>query len=244
MPRFFIDNLEKQKGDYINVDGENARHIASSLRMSPGERLTVCNNAGFDYLCVIESVGGKDVLLLVEEVHPSDTEPETEISIYQCIPKSDKLELIVQKCTELGVVEFVPVRSSRCISKIDEGKKSKKISRLEKIALEAAKQSRRGKVPRVAEPMGFEAALERAGRVGDVFLLYEGGGKGLGELLDESGRKINVFVGPEGGFSDEEVALASEKGARIVGLGKRILRTETAPIAVSAAIMFHRGEWR
>lgn len=241
MPRFFDTGINTDIGSKIEITGENARHISFSLRMRPGEQIVLCDGRAMDYLCEITEIIENSVFCDVLDKTHSITEPKVQVHIYQCIPKSDKMELIIKKCTELGAVEFTPVSSSRCISKMERGE-SKKLIRMQKIAAEAAKQSGRGVIPVVNQPMELYDALEKT-REENSFFLYEGGGAPLRDLLISSGDKINIFIGPEGGFSDEEAELAGEMGAKKASLGKRILRTETAPIAVTAAIMYERGEW-
>lgn len=235
----FFEEAQRLKADKIVIDGENGRHISRSLRMHVGEEVELCDGDGEVLLCEIESIDGDMVTVAVKSRETDKSESKTKITLYQCLPKSDKLEVIVQKATELGVFKIVPTISERCIAKID-GKAEKKLARLKKIALEAAKQSRRGIVPEIGEPIKLSKALEQAS--GTKLFLYEGGGKALKVLLDKADDEIAVFVGPEGGFSENEVELAKKSGAEIVGLGRRILRTETAPIAAVAIIMYEKGE--
>lgn len=244
MPRFFEEGLRATVGENIVLTGENSRHMAGSLRMKPGEEIILCDNAGSDYRLVLRKIEKEAVTAEVLEKMPVSSEPAIEICIYQCIPKLDKLETIIQKCTELGVTEFVPVKSSRCIAKLDEKSREKKLQRYRKIALEAAKQSGRGKIPLVGEPQDFKAALQSAVQTGDTLFCYEKGGRPLQGLLENCTPRLNLFIGPEGGFSEEEADFAARRGAVAVTLGKRILRTETAPVAVTAAILYAKGEWQ
>lgn len=244
MPRFFEEGFCAAVGGTVMLTGENSRHMTGSLRMKTGEEFTVCDNAGSDYRLILRQADKDSVRAEVLGKRPVTTEPAITVCIYQCIPKSDKLETIIQKCTELGVSEFTPVKSSRCIAKLEDKSREKKLRRYQKIALEAAKQSGRGKIPRVNDPMGLQAALESAIETGDTFFCYEKGGEPLCRLLENSTQRLNLLIGPEGGFSEEEAELAVKLGAKAVTLGKRILRTETAPVAVTAAIMYAKGEWQ
>ena len=241
MPRFFIADNPAAGSEY-RIYNEDARHISRSLRMRAGEELVLCTHSGVDCLCEIAGIHENEVHLRVLKCKPNESETRAPVSVYQCLPKSDKLELIIQKSTELGAVRVVPVESCRCISKPD--KWEKKLVRLEKIALEAAKQSGRGRVPEVLSPMKLEAALRQAAAQGEVIFFYEAAGEPLKQILMRipPDAPIAVFVGPEGGFSPEEAGLAAALGAGIATLGRRILRTETAAPAALAMILYERGE--
>lgn len=202
--------------------------------MKVGENLTLCDGKGFDYHCTILSIDNTCVEVDVVDKTPSISEPTVKVSLYQGLPKSDKMDLIIQKVTELGAVEIIPTVTEFCVVDL-KGKESKKIDRWQKIALEAAKQSGRGIIPKVQMPEKFATAVQTA--KGKKILLYEGGGVPLGDLIQNQ-EEISVFVGPEGGLSKKEVELAKENGVEIVTLGKRILRTETAPISAISIIMY------
>lgn len=241
MPRFFVD-FPFAEGKQIWLTGEDGRHVSRSLRMRPGEQLTLCDSKGTDCLCTVMQTEGDSVLLKMEQCGSGKTEPAVEVTIYQCLPKGDKLETVVQKAVELGAVAIVPVESMRCVVKLDRKTAEKKTARLQKIALEAAKQSGRGKVPAVESPMPLKAALQQAVQAGDALFCYEGGGIPLSKLLPETGGSIGVFIGPEGGFDPAEVRLAQETGASAVTLGPRILRTETVALAMLSVILYEKGE--
>lgn len=245
MPRFFIDSPVKQNSAEnftFLIDGENGRHIARSLRMKVGDKLTLCDGNGTDYQCEIQSFNGDIVTAALLFSEPNRTEPETKIRLYQSFPKGDKLESIVQKATELGITAVTPVESRRCILKFTDKNAEKKRLRLQKIAHEAAKQSGRGIVPQVHAPLSFPKAIEEAAAFGDILFFYELGGVPLSDVLPQTTNRISVFVGPEGGYSEEETQLAIESGAKICTLGRRILRTETAPLAALSVILFAKGE--
>lgn len=240
MPRFFID--QPCTGSVVEIDGENGRHITFSLRMRPGELITLCDGQGTDYLCEIQSFSGELVTAHILQTNESLSEPQTKLHLYQSFPKGDKLESIIQKVTELGAASVTPVISERCIARPDEKSARKKLLRLQKIALEAAKQSGRGRVPAVCEPLSFAAAIQQAKEQGDILFFYECGGISLAKLLPETGSVISVFIGPEGGFSEKEALLAAQNGAKTATLGRRILRTETAPVAALSVLLFGKGD--
>lgn len=236
MPRFFIEPKEMSKDEIILI-GENARHITKSLRMQPGESLTVCDGQGMDAETEICSVGEKVTLRVLTRM-PSQSEPSVEITLYQALPKAGKMETIVQKAVELGVARIVPVLSTRCVSRPDTKAQQKKTERYYKIALEAAKQSGRGRVPTVEPMISFSQLLERIPEE-DLFLLfYEGGGESMKALIKPEAKKIGLFIGPEGGLSPEEVHQATSCGAKRTTLGPRILRCETAPLAALSVLLF------
>lgn len=234
MPRFFVDSLE---GEAFTLEGENGRHLVKSLRMRPGETVTLCDGMGRDCLCVIEAVSDSGAELRAVKKMRNPSEPGIQVTLYQGVPKSDKMDLIVQKAVELGCARVVPTITAHCVSDI-RGKEEKKRERWQKIALEAAKQSGRGVVPQVLPPQSFQEAVQSA--PGRKLLFYEGGGASLGGLLTEE-REFSLFVGPEGGFSEDEVALARREGAAAATLGPRILRTETAPLAALSILMYLTG---
>lgn len=239
MPRFFVNTVE---GDYAVVTGEDARHIAKSLRMKVGEPVILCDGRGTDYHCALTSIREDQVELSVLSSEPSRGEPALEAVLYQAVPKSDKMELIVQKAVELGVSKIVPVLTERCISRPDFKAAQKKRERYQKIALEAAKQCGRGKIPQVEDMLPFSKAVELAVNHGQTILFYERGGAKLADLVSPQTRQISFFVGSEGGFSQEEAQFAEQKGVLLATLGSRILRCETAPLCALSILMHIVGE--
>ncbi|MBR6044876.1 MAG: 16S rRNA (uracil(1498)-N(3))-methyltransferase [Ruminococcus sp.] len=238
MPRFFVS---VPPTDTAVITGEDAVHIGRSLRMRPGERLTVCCD-GTDHECEIEAITSDEVRCRVLSSAPTEGEPRLRLTLFQALPKSDKMELIVQKTVELGVSEIVPVVTERCVSRPDDKSAAKKTERWQKIALSAAKQCGRGIIPTVSLPVSFEKCLGLCKESERRLFCYEGGGESLtAQRLDEAGSAA-LLIGPEGGFSDEEAAAAKAAGLVPVTLGKRILRCETAPIAATAAVMLLAGE--
>lgn len=240
LPRFFVESLE---GEQIVIEGGDARHIALSLRMRQGDELVLCDGVGSEALCKIASLCPESVVLDVLERRASAAEPKTKVILYQALPKSDKLEYIVQKAVELGAVKIVPVLTSRCISRPDEKAAAKKLDRLRKIAEEAAKQSGRGVIPEIGSVLSFKNAIKEMSTAALPILFFEHAEYPLRECMEKySGGDIALMVGAEGGFSDEEAAFAVENGLYSVSLGPRILRCETAPVAAISAIMYAAGE--
>ncbi len=239
MPKFFCEGFSKEKS-YIT--GEDASHIIRSLRMKQGEQLFVNDLAGTLFDCVISDISNDTVYLEITGECSDDTEPDVNVTLFQCLTKGDKFEGIVQKCVELGVKTVVPVLSSRCVSRPDEKSLRKKIERYNKISLSAAKQSGRGCIPEIKEAVTFGKMCESLKEFDSSVFLYEGGGDEIGNVV--KGKNIAVIIGPEGGFDISEVERAKENGAVPATLGKRILRTETAPIAALSVIMYITGNMK
>lgn len=236
MPRFFTGPLE---GPTALLTGEDAAHISRSLRLRPGEEITLCDGRGTDYEGRICSTG-ETVEVEILSRRPSVAEPGVQITLYQACPKGDKMETIIQKSVELGVSAIVPVLTERCVSRPDRAAMAKKLPRYQKIALEAAKQSGRGIIPAVHPLLTLREAAERVS--GSSLVLYEKGGERLCNLISGHETEINLFVGSEGGFSPEEIALLGEKGIRPATLGSRILRCETAPVCGLAVVLSLTGD--
>lgn len=235
MPRFFTDQINE---DNLCLTGADAHHVGFSLRMKPGEKLTLCSG-GVDYDCTISEITGDAVYLELDEKHPCMAEPDIEVTLFQAVPKLDKLEFIIQKSVELGVSRVVPVLTRRCISRPDSRDFEKKLKRLQKIAGEAAKQSGRGKIPEVTPVVSYKAALEMMSSLDKTIMLYEAeGGKSFGEVELTAAKTVGIVVGSEGGFDSEEVSAAADVGIDRVWLGKRVLRCETAPITALSILMY------
>lgn len=245
MPRFFINASEAlsveqgaQTNKIITINGSDAVHISRVLRMKPGERLVVCDSDGIEYDTKILSVGEQCVLEVVTE-RQSLNEPPYRAVICQALVKGDKFETVIQKGTELGASVFIPVVTKRCIVRLDEKDVRKKTERWQRIAEEAAKQCGRAVIPEVKNPVSLkEAVLQSEGR---MLFCYEGEGTvPLNNVLpdSETPSDVFVFIGPEGGFEEEEVAFAQEHGADLCGLGRRILRTETASAFVLSCLSY------
>ncbi len=242
MYRFFENKSSiVEAEDKIILSKENAHHITNVLRMKDDEDFEVV----IDQKVYLVNICHRDksfVEVLIKDSWMDKNESKIKIKLYQGLPKSDKLELIIQKCIELGVYEITPFISSRTIVKWDDKKEEKKLKRYEDIALAAAKQSKRGLIPRVNPVMNFNKLLES---IKDDFTIiaYENSGESLREVLGGfQADSINIIVGPEGGFSEEEVRQIHMANAKIVNLGNRILRTETAAIALTAMVQYEIGD--
>ena len=205
--------------------------------MKTGECITVCAGST-DYECRIKSFTDDAVFLEILSSQVCGSEPDIKVTLYQAVPKLDKLEYIVQKSVELGVTEIVPVLTRRCISRPAEKDFKKKLDRLNKIALEAAKQSGRGIIPKVSMMISFNEAVEHMKNDDCPLMLYEEGGIRFSEVDTAENKSYSILVGSEGGFDPEEAQLAEKSGIKSVWLGKRILRCETAPVTALSILMY------
>lgn len=246
MRRFFTEpeNVVNNKLTII----EDAEHIAKVLRMNIGDEILVFDGSGYEYTSKLVSIDKSSCVAEIISKSYSEQEPKTFVTIYQGLPKSGKMEGIIQKSVELGVRSIVPVSMDRCVSKLDSGKKqTEKIKRWNKVALEAAKQCGRGIIPTVEDPLTFSQAIDRLKKTELALMPYEMlGHSGVSSLKttlsSKKAKEIGVIIGPEGGFSDAEASLAEKSGISMIGLGKRILRTETVSSAVLSAIMYETDE--
>lgn len=234
MARFFIDKID---GKTHLITGADAAHIVKSLRMRVLEELTLCDNNQTEYRAAIEQISEQGVLVKVISSCACDNEPSVFVTLYQGVPKSDKMDWIVQKSVELGASKICPILLSRCVARPDQKSQHKKRQRLQKIAEEAAKQSRRGIIPQIEEYLTLNQALERSKKDDCSLVFYENGGKQIRQLLPQGVKTVSIFVGPEGGFEREEVEAIERAGGQSATLGPRILRTETAPLAALSVIM-------
>ena len=237
MHHFFVPENANLDG-FITVTGEPLKHM-SVLRLRPGEEVTVSDGDDRDYYCTVVSADRDSVVLRVESERPSAELP-VQITLYQGFPKADKMELIIQKAVELGAARIVPTLMARCVAKPDEKRLKARLERWNQIARSAAEQSGRSTVLVVEPAVSLKKALEQAGN-GLMIVPYESadGMKTAREVLQslEPGQKIGVFIGPEGGFEPAEIELCTQAGAKIISLGRRILRTETAGLVVLSALM-------
>ena len=233
MSRFFVPPFE---GDTAYLTEQDAHHVARVLRMRVGEELVLCDGAGTDYVCRITSVSDGSVEAQVLYRRPSESEPTVAVTLYQGLPKSEKMELIVQKCVEIGVTRIVPVAMSRCVVKVAPNEGAKKAARWQKIAASAAEQSGRGIIPTVAEPISFKQLLA-AVQAENTVTFYEGGGIPLAQVINAETKSVSMVIGPEGGFDKDEIEALQAAGAQIATLGPRILRCETAPLVALSVIM-------
>lgn len=240
MPRFFVTSTQIE-GDTVTVLGEDAHHISRSLRLAAGEQITVCDMSRTEYLCELTDFLPDRVLARILSKNPSNTEPPLRVTLYQALPKGDKLDTVIQKAVECGVSCIVPFESERCVVRMKADSEERKTERRRRIAAEAAKQCGRGILPEVMPTVSFAEMLDEAGKADAVLFCYEGDGtRPIGQLLSElalpQDAKIALIVGSEGGFSQKEAGIAAEQGFLMTGLGKRILRTETAPLFALACI--------
>ena len=239
MYHFFVSE-EQISGENAYIEGSDVNHIANVLRMKPEEELLISVKGDWDYLCKIVDIETDRVNLKVLE-SMEQRELPVNITLLQGIPKSDKLEMIIQKAVELGVSEIIPVKTKRVVVKIDEKKVGTKVNRWNAIAESAAKQSKRSIIPKVHEPMSIDNALEIVKDFGVKLIPYENadGIDKTRKILDnmDKTKNIAVFIGPEGGFEESEVEMIKNSGFEVITLGKRILRTETAGLALLSNIM-------
>lgn len=233
MPKFFADNVSDNE---IILNGEDAQHISRSLRMSIGENLTVVC-ASSEYECEISAITSTEVYCKIKSSSPLTTEPSVRLTLFQAVPKSDKLEFIVQKAVELGAVEVVPVLTQFCVSRPDKKGFDKKKQRLQKIALNAAMQAGRGIVPAVGDIINFDECINRMKEFDSALFFYEKAEHRLDPKLFENAGNIAVLIGSEGGFSPKEAEKCRENGLAVCSLGKRILRCETAGLCAMSIIM-------
>ncbi len=242
MHHFFVTPDQVQENQ-IYIVGSDVNHMKNVLRMKVGEKFQVSDGNDKKYVCRIEQMNEEEVQAGILEEMQADTELPSKIYLFQGLPKNDKMELIVQKAVELGVWEVIPVSTKRAVVKLDAKKALKKVERWNAISESGAKQSGRTIIPKVTSVMTYREALSYAEQLDVVMIPYE-----LAEGMEETkqfidaiqpGQSVGVFIGPEGGFEREEVEFAIQKGARPITLGKRILRTETAGLAVLAVLMYH-----
>lgn len=234
--RYFTTDIS---GNTARLSGADAHHVAVVLRAKAGDELTVCDGAGFDYACRVARADRDAVELEVLSKVPSASEPDVAVTLYVGYPKQDKLEHIIQKATELGAARIVPFFSRFCVAAPKN--EEKKNARYARIALEAAKQSGRARVPEVAMPLSFDEMLRDAALCDVTVFCDEAGGAPLHSRLGDAAKSVAIITGSEGGFSREEAQKAAGAGFAPVGLGPRILRCETAPLAALTVVMALTG---
>ena len=221
MQKLFIDF---EPDGQVTLNEEQSRHIAKSLRMRKGDMLTLTSGNGNDYGCIIENTNGGLVTLSVCYKQANNSEPSVKVTLYQGVPKSSKLEDVIQKCTELGISAICPTLTNRSVSRPDEKSAKKKKQRYEKI------------VPEIMDMTSLEKAVKNDDSELKI-LFYEGGGESLKSMINQDVKSVSIYIGPEGGFEEKEVELIKAAGGKIASLGPRILRTQTAPVAALTAIM-------
>ena len=241
MHHFFV-TPQQISGDKIRIEGGDVNHMKNVLRMKLHEKAEISDGESRTYLCEVEAYAEDVAVLHILEEMEADTEPASKLYLFQGLPKSDKMELIVQKSVELGVYQVIPVAMKRSVVRLDDKKAAKKADRWNSIAESAAKQAGRNRIPEVTMPLSYKEALTMAEELDVILLPYElaGGMEATREVIRQikSGQSVGIFIGPEGGFESEEVDVAVSRGAKVITLGKRILRTETAGLATLAVLMF------
>ena len=243
MVRFFV-TPEELLGETLTLNGENAQH-AWVLRLKEGEQVCVCDGQGREAVCSVLRIAPKFVDLEVTKRSDSTTEAAVRVRVYMAFAKSDKLEHVIQKATELGAFEIIAFPSARCVSKPDDKSLKKKLERWQKIAASAAEQSGRGRIPEVRVLPSYKAALEEAVQSEKALLFYENEHAVTLKMALSTGdySTVSLLTGPEGGLEEREVDQAREAGLQVCTLGKRILRCETAPLCALSAVMYDAGEF-
>ena len=246
MPRFFVQK-DSIVNDTVTLMGDDAHHVSRSLRMAAGEQITVCDMQGFEYTCELTEFLPDRVCARILETRKSNTEPPYRAQVYQALPKGDKLDSVIQKAVECGACEITTFESERCITRMKDQNEEKKLERRQKIATEAAKQCGRSILPAVYPTVRFRDAIASAAKADIALFCYEGDGTEplplvlracRKELTSEAIPTVSIVIGSEGGFSLAEAEWAIAQGMHPVGLGKRILRTETAATFVLACLSY------
>lgn len=246
MYQFFVENGQVQ-GETIVITGKDAVHIGRVLRMKPGERVRISDEEEHSYFCHITEITGDEVFLAIDERDELGTEFAHKVYLFQGLPKSDKMELIIQKAVELGVYEIIPVAMKNCVVKLDDKKAVSKVKRWQAISESAAKQSKRTRIPEVHPPVSWKEAFAMAAELDVTLVPYENE-RGLAAARQQissipEGASIGVMIGPEGGFSSEEIAMVDEfESMHRISLGRRILRTETAGLVTLAMLVYQLDE--
>ena len=241
MYNFFV-NDDCRQGDRYVITGADHNHIKNVLRMKVGDTILISANGKSD-LCEIEIIDNDEIVAPIIEEDYQNTELPLQIHLFQGLPKSDKMELIIQKAVELGVYSITPIEMKRCIVKLDDKKKKSKQTRWQAISESAAKQSKRNTIPEINEIISYKAALNTAKELDLLLVPYENedGILSTKEALAKlkEAKSVGIIIGPEGGFDDAEIEAAKDAGGRIISLGKRILRTETAAITAVGMCMLY-----
>jgi len=244
MHRFFV-SPQAIRDERVMLRGSLVHQIRDVLRMHPGDHIVLLDNSGWAHRVELVTIDRDTVRGRVIEKWRLETEPATRITLYQGLLKGQKFEWVLQKGTEIGIVAFVPVLTERCVIGTVNGVSDARVERWERIIVEAAEQAGRAALPHLSHVMLFAHACEQAGRAGLALIPWEGEhSRGLRETLQNvpKSREISLLIGPEGGFAEEEIAAAQDRGVAPVSLGPRILRAETAGLAAAAAILFELGD--
>lgn len=241
MYRFFVE--PEQIGETsISITGKDVNHIKNVLRMRIGETVLVSDGSDREYICRVSQLNEDEVVADIEDINGQTRELPIKVTLFQALPKGDKMETVIQKMIELGAYEIVPMSTKRCVVKLDDKKAANKTKRWNAIAESAAKQSKRGIVPQVSQPVTYKQALEIAKDMDVLLIPYEEAEnmEHTRQVISEiqPGMRVGILIGCEGGFAKEEVELAKACGAKEITLGKRILRTETAGMALMSVLMY------
>lgn len=244
MSRYFVNSSQINE-DVVDITGEDYQHLKKVLRAQKGDIISICCE-GYDYTAEIIEITGGSVKAGIVKKEKNLTEPALKVILYQGLPKSDKMELIIQKCVEIGVTAIIPVITDRCVSRINADKDAQnKLMRWQKIASEAAKQCNRGIIPNIGAPVKFREAIEQARHYELSIIPYEKENAAYFKKIAAGYRNItsaSIFIGPEGGFTEDEIQLAEIMGIKKLTLGPRILRTETAGFVALSLMMYELGD--
>ena len=240
MYQFFVEDTQISATDVV-IEGSDVNHIKNVLRMKCGEKIRISSAGGRNFFCSVSEISDLFVRADIIEELEENTELPNKIYLFQGLPKSDKMELIIQKAVELGAYEVIPVAMKNCVVKLEEKKAASKVSRWQEIAKSAAKQSKRSLIPSVHMPLPYKLAVEKAKELDVVLVPYENerGMQATREVVEaiRPGQTVGIFIGPEGGFDPTEVELVKEE-AHLISLGNRILRTETAGLATLSMLIY------
>lgn len=246
MYQFFVAD-EQVCGDKIFITGSDVNHISNVLRMKNGEKIRISDKSKKSYFCHIENIAADEVCAVIDSVDENGTELSNEIYLFQGLPKSDKMELIIQKAVELGACGIIPVAMKNCVVKLDDKKAANKVKRWQTIAESAAKQSKRTVIPSVEMPVMWRDIFQKTKDLDVVLVPYENerGMASTRELIKsiEPGQSVGIIIGPEGGFDASEISQVDENSnMHRVSLGRRILRTETAGMAALSMLVYELDE--
>lgn len=241
MHHFFVDPSSIEEG-IVRIVGTDLNHMKNVLRMKPGEEVLISDGTGKDYNCQVKEYGAEEGILVILSENADSRELPSRIWLFQGLPKSDKMEVILQKAVELGAAGVIPVATRNAVVKLDAKKAEAKIRRWQAIAESAAKQSKRMLIPNVHQVLTFKEALKYAESM-DIRLIPYELARGMLETKEilsaiQPGQSVGIFIGPEGGFEEKEVETAISEGVKPITLGRRILRTETAGLAILSVLMF------
>ena len=246
MHKFFVEQ-SNIINDMCIIEGEDVKHIYKVLRLKEGDTVNINNCNGEEYLGKISEINKKEVKVDIIEKIDLNNESPIRVHLFQGLPKAAKMDLIAQKCTELGISEITPIITGRVVVKGNESSEFKKVDRWNRIALEACKQSKRSIIPSINQPISFDELIEELNNFQLVVVPYENAeNKGMkfvkSQVMDKAIKDVAIIIGPEGGFEEEEIEILKDKGAYIVTLGPRILRTETAGFVALSLIMYELGD--